>query len=266
MTYFVKADHASTTIATVSTADLSITLQDAIKAMIGMNESVNAILNGQTSVSQDGIAKANAFVQACLDAPAKAYELVGYGDVKVAPQSPDAYRPYQYLLEQIEASMSKGNNVLASATSKNRRSQYVKIFQDAYDNGISVDDFKDVLIANGGVRPWYNKILAAEKAAKLAELGLDAANDNRDDQGDDVANDNRQGHGDPEPKAPKAPTAQDLVDNASRVALVAIDPSVFAASPKAQAMLQKMDGFLFVSDADSKACIDFLVANDSRIA
>ncbi|SCA56576.1 hypothetical protein MTBPR1_220009 [Candidatus Terasakiella magnetica] len=159
------------------------------------------------------------------------------------------------MLEQTELETSKGdNNALDSNAAKNRRSIWVKVFQDAYEKGVSVKDFTAMLIANNGVRPWYNAILSAKK---IEDMKGKAINDNDGDNNDDDDGVN--------PK-PKAPTAQDLVDNASRVALVAIDPSVFAASPKAQAILQKMDGYLFVSDADSKDCIDFLAANDSRIS
>ncbi|SCA56577.1 hypothetical protein MTBPR1_220010 [Candidatus Terasakiella magnetica] len=86
MTYFVKENHASTT-ASISTAALSIKLQDAKEAMIGMNNAVIAIINGQHAVSHDAMTKAYDFVVDCLNDEYAANDLDGYMDIKVGANS-----------------------------------------------------------------------------------------------------------------------------------------------------------------------------------
>lgn len=143
--------------------------------MIGVHQEVVAILNGQRAVSQVAYKEAYAFSVACLADPEAASKLDGYDDIKVREGAGACYRPFAYLLEQTSKLLPNGDDITANSTYKHRRSLWAKVFDDAYNSGVSVDDFIDVLIANGGVRKWYTTLCNVEKAKKAADPRVSTA-------------------------------------------------------------------------------------------
>jgi hypothetical protein len=217
----------------------------AAKDAIGnLNSMVNNLLDGQGGAGRRATQAAYAFTIACMDNPAEAAKLPGWGDAAVQAGANPYFQPLKMLVDDM-------NNVIQS-----RISIWAKVFRVAHEAGITAEKFLEHLKRNHGMRRWYDAIVLADKAANgnVPKAGTNKSSTGRTTTA--------------KPKAPP-PVPIDIaqrVADTTQITYAIIDMDLLICDSDTKADLESNPAFLGIVQVPNGICRSFLNDNDPRFA
>lgn len=213
-------------------------------AIANLNSMVNNLLDGQGGAGRRAMQAAYVFTVACMDNPAEAAKLPGWGDAAVQAGANPYGQPMKMLVEDM-------NNIIQC-----RISIWAKVFRGAHGAGITADKFLQHLKRNHGMRRLYDAIVLAEKAA----------NDNGTNAG--IVKSSTGSTATAKPKAPPpVPVPIDIVQrvaDTTQITCAIIDMDLLICDSDTKADLESNPAVLGFAKVANDDCRAFLNDNDPR--